>query len=161
MSGSLTLAQGRKIMIQFKKTRKMQRAFLKKGAFAAAVLIVAAGCGCGREESPAAAPSAAQANAAPKVGSQADPAFRARLDAQVAERTRLTAVRGRLVRQMEAMVAAERAARPGADDAAVKAALEEKPEWKSLYARVADVNAALEDNRQQSTSIVRRQLTGK
>lgn len=138
----------------------MKRAFQRKWVLAAAILIVAAGCDCGKNESPAAAPSAST-NAAATVGSQADPAFRARLDAQVAERTRLTAVRGRLVKQMDAMVAAERAARPGADDAAVKAALEEKPEWKSLYARVVDVNAAIEDNRQKSMSIVRKQLTGK
>ena len=155
-----TLAHERRIMIQFKEIGKMKRAFQKKWVLAAAILIVAVGCDCGKNEPPAAAPSA-PTNAAPTVGSQADPAFRARLDAQVAERTRLTAVRGRLVRQMEAMVAAERAARPGADDAAVKAALEEKPEWKSLYARIVDVNAAIEDNRQQSMSIVRKQLTGK
>ena len=155
-----TLAHERRIMIQFKKIGKMKRAFQRKWVLAAAILIVAAGCDCGKNESPAAAPSA-PTNAAATVGSQSDPAFRARLDAQVAERTRLTAVRGRLVKQMDAMVAVERAAQPGADDAAVKAALEEKPEWKSLYARVVDVNAAIEDNRQKSMSIVRKQLTGK
>ncbi len=138
----------------------MKRAFQKKWVLAAAILIVAAGCDCGKNEPPAAAPSA-PTNAASTVGSQADPAFRARLEDQVAERTRLTAVRGRLAKKMEAMVAAERTARPGADDAAIKAALEEKPEWKSLYARIVDVNAAIEDNRRQSMSIVRKQLTGK
>lgn len=142
-------------MIQFKGVRTMKRAFQRKWVLAAAISIAAAGCDCKRVESQTAAPTNA-----PAV-SQSDSAYRARLDAQVAERTRLTAVRGRLVVQMEAMIEAERRAQPGADDAAIKAALEEKPEWKSLYGRVVDVNAALEDNRQQSMAVVRKQLTGK
>ena len=90
-----------------------------------------------------------------------DPAFRAALDAQQAAKTKLLGSREKLLVQIEQMVDAARAAMPGADDAAVKAELEKKPEWVSLQKRVADLQAALEDNRRATMDIVRERTAPK
>ena len=114
--------------------------------------------GCGERGVPAAAESAPQAAAAHRME---DPVYRRQLEDQIAERNRLSAIRGRLVEKMESMIEAQRRALPAADEAALKAALERDPEWRSLYARVVDVNAALEDNQKKSLQVVRNRLSGK
>lgn len=83
-----------------------------------------------------------------------DKAFRAKLDAQTATRTEIAIARDRLLTELEQRVDAMRAKMPGADDAAVKKELEKDPEWNSLVRRIADANAAYEDNRKATTKIV-------
>lgn len=90
-----------------------------------------------------------------------DPAFRAALDTQQASKTKLLGLREKLLVQIEQMADATRAAMPGADDAMVNAELEKKPEWVSLQKRVADLQAALEDNRQATMDIVRERMAPK
>lgn len=120
------------------------------------VLLCLVGCDGGKEVASAGASS----NPAAAHRMQ-DPVYRQQLDDQLAERNRLSAIRGRLVEKMESMVEARRKALPAADDATLKAALEKDPEWCSLRARVVDVNAALEDNRQKSLQVVRSRMAGK
>ncbi len=137
---------------------KCASSYLVPCAFGVAGLVLLCLVGCGER-----AASEPAAEASPKTAAQhrmEDPVYRKQLDGQLAARNELASVRGRLVAQMEAMVAAARKAQPGADDAAIKAALEKDPAWRSLYARVLDVNAALEDNRKQSQEIVRNRLVG-
>lgn len=120
------------------------------------VLLCLVGCEGRRDSAPAgASPQTAAAHR------MEDPVYRRQLDDQIAERNRLSAIRGCLVERMEAMIEAQRQALPAADDAAVKAALEKDPEWRSLYARVVDVNAALEDNHKKSLQVVRNRMSGK
>ena len=119
------------------------------------VLLCLVGCD-GRKDS-------APANASPAAveSRMADPVYRQNLEDQLAERNQLSAIRGRLVEKMEAMIEAQRKSLPMADDAALKAALEKDPEWRSLYAKVVDVNVALEDNRKKSLQVVRDRIKGK
>lgn len=119
------------------------------------VLLCLVGCDGQKDSAPAnASPAAAESR-------MADPVYRQHLEDQLAERNQLSAIRGRLVEKMEAMIEAQRKALPTADDAALKAALEKDPEWRSLYAKVVDVNAALEDNRKKSLQVVRDRIKGK
>ena len=114
-------------------------------AFAIAV------AGCTDETSTAQAPKFA---CEPPESYMNDPAFRAALDAQQAEKTKLLVMQEHLLAAIEEMTAATRAAMPGADDAAVKAELEKKPEWVSLQKRLSDAQAALDENRRATTEFV-------
>jgi len=83
-----------------------------------------------------------------------DEAFRKDLAGQRTQRLDLTKSRSALVEKMKAMVDAERAKSPGADDAAIKASLEKDAEWVSLEKRVTDLNAALGENHKRTLKIV-------
>jgi hypothetical protein len=77
-----------------------------------------------------------------------DPVYRKALDDNRREQTRQAAERHVVVSQMEKLIAEARAALPpGADDEAVKAELEKRPEWKALEEenarRVADIEKTL------------------
>ena len=90
-----------------------------------------------------------------------DKAFRSQLADARKERTSLAAVRARLVEEMQRKIDAVRAAKPGADDAAVKAELEKDLEWVSLEKRVCDLNAAIEENRLRATKAVGERINPK
>ncbi len=83
-----------------------------------------------------------------------DPAFLKAIDERRAVRLELMGVREKLIAELETRVDAKRAEMPGADDAAVKRELEKDPAWNSLVKRVEDANAALDDNRQKTMSVV-------
>ena len=89
----------------------------------------------------------------------AQAARKAELDAKMREsyerRTEIARTRHELVEQMKAMVDAMRAKMPGADDEAVKAALEKEAEWMSLYRRIVDLEAANADNRRRTAEVLR------
>lgn len=121
-------------------------AFVAMGAFALAI------SGCRKEEEPA-SPS-------PDVYMN-DPVFRKALADKRTERTDYLKSRTRLVRELEKMVEAKKAAMPNADDAAVKAALEKDPEWTELVKRVNDLTAAISENGRAAQGIVRERLAPK
>ena len=77
------------------------------------------------------------------------------------ERTELAGMRQKIVAQMKAMVDAKRAAMKGADDAAVKAALEKDAEWVSLYKRCEDLNTALGERHQKALDALRARMVSK
>ena len=106
--------------------------------------------GCG-EGSPTTSESSASAVSV-------SPATMQKLETLRGERTELAGVRQKIVAQMKAMVDAKRAAMKGADDAAVKAALEKDAEWVSLYKRCEDLNAAIGEKRQAAAGAVRKEL---
>ena len=120
------------------------------GAAAFCVLLVA---GCQREGDKTAAADSAPKAEPPSVYMK-DPAFRKALADKRQERNEILSVRGRLVEQAEKMVEAAKAKMPGADDAAIKAALEKDREWVSLIARIESANEAYKDNRLATTRIV-------
>lgn len=116
-----------------------------------AVVVLACFCGCDRGDT-------AGGSVPRKVGMMEDEGFRAEMKEQVKKRKELAGVRARLVEKMELMVDEMKAKMPGADDAAVKAALEKVAEWNSLYKKVVDINTAIEDNQRKSTRIVGRKM---
>ena len=87
-----------------------------------------------------------------------DPVFQKALGDRRTERKDLVLARAKIVEEMKAKVDAMRAKMPGADDAAVKAALGKDSEWTSLEQRVIDLNTALEENRRRTTRIVHDRL---
>ena len=77
-----------------------------------------------------------------------------------ASRQGLAKARSTVVAKMEAMIEAKRKELgAGADEAAVKAALEKDPEWKALHAQCVDANTALEEDRRRTLRLVRERLT--
>ena len=112
-------------------------------------VLVLSGCGEGSPES---------AEVVSPASSESSPATLAKLEKLRHERTELAATRQKIVAQMKAMVDAKRAAMKGADDAAVKAALEKDAEWVSLYKRCEDLNAAIGEKRQEAAAEVRKEL---
>lgn len=106
--------------------------------------------GCG-EHSP-------QAGEASAPAAEVSPATMQKLETLRGERADLAGQRQKIVAQMKAMVDAKRAAMKGADDAAVKAALEKDAEWISLYKRCQDLNAAIGEKRQEAAAEVRKEL---
>ena len=70
-------------------------------------------------------------------------------------RVEIARTRHAVADQMKAMVDAMRAKMPGADDEAVKAALEKEAEWMSLYRRIVDLEAANADNRRRTAEVLR------
>ncbi len=108
-------------------------------------------CGCDRGD-------AGGETVPKKVRMMEDQAFRAEMKGQVSMRKELAGVRAKLEEKMEGMVDEMKAKMPGADDAAVLAALEKSEEWKSLYKKIVDVNTAIEENQRKSAKIVGRKL---
>ena len=87
-----------------------------------------------------------------------DPVFRKALADKRAERTDFYKSRAQLVKELEKMIEAKKAAMPGADDAAVKAALEKDPAWLDLVKRVNDLTTAIGENQRQAQGIVRERV---
>lgn len=121
-------------------------AFVAMGTFALAI------SGCRKEEEPA-SPS-------PEVYMN-DPVFRRELADGRKEREGFLAKRAELVRKLEQMVEAKKAALPGADDAAVKAALEKDPEWNDLVQRVKDLSTAMKEGGRRMDEVIRRRIAPK
>lgn len=121
-------------------------AFVAMGAFALAI------SGCRKEEEPA-SPS-------PEVYMN-DPVFRRELADGRKERESFLVKRTELVRKLERMVEAKKAALPGADDAAVKAALEKDPEWNDLVQRVKDLSTAMKEGGRRMDEVIRRRIAPK
>lgn len=105
--------------------------------------------GCRKEEEPASSSPEAYMN---------DPVFRRALADARKERTALQVKRAELVKAMEGLVEAKKAALPGADDAAVKAALEKDPAWIDLTKRVADLTTAINESGQRMDETIRRRV---
>jgi len=129
---------------------------LALGALAVGALLFA-GCSREKKEIPKPVPSKAD----PPSVYMKDPDFRAALDEKVAVRKEMLGVREKLLQELEKRVDAARAKLPGADDATVKKELEKDPAWNSLVKRIADVNAASEDNRKATTKIVAERLAAR
>ena len=122
-------------------------------AFAAA-LAAAALAGCSRDEG---AGRGAVSPGSPESYMK-DGAFRAKLDAQTAERARLAGARATIVERMVEMVEAKKRELGTGDEAKLKAALEKDPAWNELYRRCQDADAAIGENRGKTISIVRERL---
>lgn len=108
--------------------------------------------GCRKEEEPA--------SSSPEVYMN-DPVFRKQLADGRKERTALQAKRAELVKKLEQMVEAKKAALPGADDAAVKAALEKEPEWIDLTKRVVDLTTAITESGRRMDEVIRGRIAPK
>lgn len=115
--------------------------------------------GCERKEKSVPATQGAQMD--PPEVYMKDAEFRGKLDAEKQKRMELFKTRAKLVDEMQAKIDAVRAKMPTAEPPAVKAELEKDPEWNSLYKRVEDLNAALNDNRLKATAIVHERMTRK
>ena len=108
--------------------------------------------GCRKEEEPS--PSS------PEVYMN-DPVFRQQLADGRKEREGFLVKRTELVRKLEQMVEAKKAAMPGADDAAVKAALEKDPEWNDLVKRVEDLSTAMKEGSRRMDEVIRQRIAPK
>ena len=62
---------------------------------------------------------------------------------------------------MEKMIEAKKAELPGADDAALKAALEKDPKWIDLSKRVADLAAAIKESGRRMDEVIRGRVAPK
>lgn len=87
-----------------------------------------------------------------------DKGFRKDLAEKRKEREGYLMVRSRLAGEMEKMVEQKKQAMPGADDAAVRRALEQDPAWNDLTKRVKDLSTAIEENGRTAQRIVRERL---
>ena len=114
--------------------------------------------GCNREEE---VKKPLPSKADPPSVYMKDPEFRAALDKKRVARMEVLGAREKLLQELEQRVDAMREKMPGADDAAVKEALEQDPEWNSLVKRIADTNAAFDDNRKATTKIVAKRLAAR
>ena len=90
-----------------------------------------------------------------------DPVFRQQLADGRKEREGFLVKRTELVRKLEQMVEAKKAAMPGADDAAVKAALEKDPEWNDLSKRVEDLSTAMKEGGRRMDEVIRKRIAPK
>ena len=90
-----------------------------------------------------------------------DPVFRQQLADGRKEREGFLVKRTELVKKLEQMVEAKKAAMPGADDAAVKAALEKDPEWNDLSKRVADLTTAMKEGGRRMDEVIRKRIAPK
>lgn len=117
--------------------------------------------GCGREEKkpPTAAPSTPSAAVVDDY--MKDPAFQKTLADGRAARNELSALVARLRGEMVAKVDAMRAAMPGADDAAVKAALEKDAAWNELHHKMEDAVKAIDYERKKLTAKVGERIAPK
>lgn len=111
--------------------------------------------GCGREDSAVSTP---ETKVDPPSVYMKDQAFRAKLKTQREARGELVATREGLIDKARAMYEAKAAAMPGADEAAVVAALETDPEWCSLKKKIEDLHAAYEESRAQTLKTVRERI---
>ena len=108
--------------------------------------------GCRKEEEPS--PSS------PEVYMN-DPVFRKQLADGRKEREGFALKRTELVKAMEQMIEAKKAAMPGADDAALKAALEKDPEWIDLSKRVVDLTTAIQESGRHMDEVIRGRIAPK
>lgn len=90
-----------------------------------------------------------------------DSAFRQQLADGRKEREGFLVKRTELVKKLEQMIEAKKAAMPGADDAAVKAALEKDPEWNDLVQRVKDLSTAMKEGGRRMDEIIRGRIAPK
>lgn len=117
--------------------------------------------GCKKEEGSADAAQKPQKLTVSSVAERmADPEYVKKLEAQGAERDGIVAARGKLTVQAQQMLKDMRAKMPGADAAAVKAALEKDPEYLSVVARIKDLSTNLEANRQVTAQLIRERMIG-
>ena len=105
------------------------------------------GCGNGGEPDNTAEPSASPAERRAEFADKMRERYESRVE--------IARTRHALADQMKAKVDAMRAKMPGADDEAVKAALEKEAEWMSLYRRIVDLEAANADNRRRTAEVLR------
>ncbi len=134
---------------------KRMRKTLVPFAFCAMALVALAPAGCRRDEAKTAARTP---QADPPEVYMKDEAFRKALAQKRAERTEILGRREKLLQELEERVAQKRADMPGADDAAVKAALEKDPAWNSLVKRIEDATQAVEDKCHDAMKIVAKRL---
>ena len=123
-----------------------------RAVFLAALLAALAGCSREGEGNAAVSPAAPESY-------MKDREFRGRLDGQVAKRAELAKARNAVVERMAAMIEAKKSELGTDDEAALRAALEKDPEWRDLYARCQDANAAIGENRKETMAVVRERLT--
>lgn len=117
--------------------------------------------GCKKEEVKPPAPPPARQGMSTVAERMADPEYVKTLDAQGAERKELVAERAKLTVEVQKMLRDMRAKMPGADAAAVKAALEKDAAYSNVVSRIKDLTTNLEVNRIKTQSIVReRMMTG-
>ena len=90
-----------------------------------------------------------------------DPVFRKELTDTRKEREGYVVSRTKLVRELEKMIEAKKAEMPGANDEALKAALEKDPAWNDLSKRVADLTTAIKENGRKAQGIVRERIAPK
>ena len=90
-----------------------------------------------------------------------DPVFRKKLTDSRKERESYVVSRTKLVREMEKMIEAKKAELPGADDAALKAALEKDPAWTDLTKRLNDLTAAIRENGRAMDEELRKRVAPK
>ena len=118
--------------------------------------------GCSREEAPAAAPAAPEAPVAEapreKTSRLADPVYKAAIDDHMSKQQELRMLQSRLAERLRAKVNAMRESLGVEDEAAIKAALEKDPEFKSLQSRMIDAGKALRDEQRHATETVRAKI---
>lgn len=90
-----------------------------------------------------------------------DPVFRKQLADGRKEREGFALKRTELVKAMEQMIEAKKAAMPNADSAALKAALEKDPEWVSLEKRVNDLTTAIGESGRRMDEVIRKRVAPK
>ena len=139
----------------------MKRTSLRHTACASCALatVLSFVVGCGREESKTLPPPSAPAAAVDDY--MKDPAFRRLLADGRAARNELAGTLERLRGEMAAKVDAMRASMPGADDAAVKAALEKDAAWNELRRKTEDVVKAIDYERKKLTAKVGERIAPK
>ena len=108
--------------------------------------------GCRKEEEPS--------SSSPEVYMK-DPVFRQQLAEGRKEREGFLVKRTELVKKLEQMIEAKKAAMPGADDAALKAALEKDPEWNDLVKRVKDLSTAMKEGGRRMDEVIRGRIAPK
>lgn len=125
-------------------------------AFALAAIVSAAlfTSGCSREVDPdeSAAPSPAAKSR------MEDPEYKAAIDGSQAAQNKLRNLQSSLAERMREREGAVRESLGSADDAAVKAALENDAEYKSLKMRFDDAGKAIRDEQRRAAEIVRSRI---
>ena len=134
---------------------KMKR--IVRGSLPTLAIVLSLLCGCTKEE-PAGATEVA---ADPPSVYMKDPAFTNALAEKRAARNEVLAAREAILQQLEKLSADMRAAMPGADEAALLKELEKNPDWNSLRKRLDEAQAAFEENRKATLSVVRERLAPK
>lgn len=114
-------------------------------------------CGCTKEEPQ---PSLYTKADPPSVYMK-DAAFTNALAVKRAARNEVMAAREIVLQKLEKLAADQRAAMPGADEAALLKELEKNPEWNSLRQRLDHAQAALEENRKSTLDVVRDRIAPK
>ena len=115
-----------------------------------ALMLVLAGCRK-EEKKPETPPSSPESY-------MRDPVFRGKLAAERKEHVKLIQTRNAIIEQMKAMVDAKKAELKTDDVKAVRAALENDPAWRELYAACTNANAAVESQRRKALGTVRERL---